>query len=203
MSKTRTKRYKPHELSQHVGAMFRMLPANDMRPVEMALRHAIELLQSVEPVALDLTAPDFGIPYALMFERGNHKEPVKAAASLLRMCLHATERGYTTENERVFIPLQLAALSDFVPDFQKRNSGNPRPKRSESDALDRGLDDALANNHEANWKELATWLEYEGVVTSWGANNTMAFTDGDTSYEVSLSTFRKRIKAAKTRRENT
>lgn len=164
------------------------------------MRHAIELLLTVEPSALDLADPDNGIPYALMIEHSEHKEPVKAAASLLRMCLHANERGCTTENERVFIPLQLAALSDFVPDFQKRNSGKSRPKRGELDALDRGLDDALTSNPDANLKELAEWLEGEGVVISWEENEPVTFSDGEAQQEVSLKTFYRRIKEAKTRR---
>ena len=193
-------RFKPHELAPHVAAMFRMLPHDDMRPVEAAMRHAIELLHTVEPSELDLTNPDNGISYALMIEGGGYKENFKAAGSLLRMCLHAAERGATTENDRVFIPMQLAALADFVPDFQSRNSGKNRPSRSELDALDRGLDDA--NLTDTNWKEIATWLEGEGVITSWGAGKgvPVIFTDGETLNKVSQNTFLRRIKEAKDRR---
>jgi len=194
-----SKRFKPHELAPHVAAMFRMLPHDDMRPVETAMRHAIELLHTVEPSELDLTNPDNGISYALMVEGGEYKENFKAAGSLLRMCLHAAERGATTENDRVFIPMQLAALADFVPDFQSRNSGKNRPSRSEPDALDRGLDDALNENPNGNWKELATWLEGEGVVTMWGDGEPVKFTDGEASKTVSHKTFVGRITKAKKR----
>lgn len=191
------KRYKPHELAPHVAAMIRMLPHNDMRPVDMAMECAISHLQAVAPTELDLADPDNGIPHALRIERENHSPKAQAAAVLLRMCLHARERGETIENERAFLPLQLAALSGFEPDEQSRRASN---KRNRGDALDRGLDDALVMRPEAEWTGLADWLEGEGVVLQWGTDF-LTFTDGDDAKEISIGTFLNRITAARNRRK--
>jgi hypothetical protein len=200
MHEKRSKPYKPHEIAQHVAALFRIVPHTDLGPVHIALEHATAVLLAAEPWPIDITNPDEGIPYALMVARKDHPEEVLAAASLLRMCLRAVERGATTENERVFIPLLLSALAGYVPDRNTRAARNKRPSRSKGDALDRGLDDALNAEPFGTWADLATWLEGGGIVTTWGVDD-LSFTDGETEKTISTLTFQNRIAKARKRRK--
>ncbi|GJL73290.1 MAG: hypothetical protein NMNS01_24890 [Nitrosomonas sp.] len=187
---------KPHELAPHVGALFRILPPSDMRPVKIAMDAAIKLLVTAEPIELDITNPDYGIPYALEVSRKHEKEEIKAACELLRMCLHAIERGETAEAERHSIPVLLSSLVGFVPDRNARAAKRPRSKKE--DALDRGIKDALkALPCDANWTHIEDWLFSEGVIEKCSdekkGNREIVFTDGENSTSIRLSTFRNRI----------
>lgn len=202
MKKQKPGIFKPHELAAHVAALFRMVPHTDMSPVQLSMNSAIKLLLIAEPTVEDLTDPDSGIPYALAINKSDHPERVKAAAYLLRMCLHVIERGESTENERIFIPLQLAALAGYVPDANRSAARKSRPVRSELDVLDRALDEAIRGNPDASWKEIATWLEGENVISEWNEKE-IAYSDVDENSEKKLATgtFRNRIKKAKDRRK--
>lgn len=225
--KTKAKPFQPHELAPHVAAMFRMAPHTDMSPVQLAMNWAIKVLLAAEasaqdiadqahgmphvlvegqrkhpkaanPTGQELTNPDYGISYALLVNRGEYPEEKKAAAMLLRLCLHAIERGHTVENERESIPLHLAALAGYVPDRNRRAARKPRQTRSKADALDRGLDDALRANPDGRWADIATWLEGEGIVKAWNAD-WLTFTDGEAETTINTRTFQNRITAAKKR----
>jgi len=209
--------HKPHELAYHVAILFRSSSLSDMQPVKFAMRQAIELLQTVKPTLAvqprsdnldiieswktsvksgpdDLKDPENGIPFALQIEKGNYPEKVKSAARLLILCLHAIERGETTESERQNIPLQLAALAGYVPDQNSRSAKNKRPKRSE-DALDRGIMESLIAEPSASWQERSYWLKEEGIVIEFNSE-TLKFTDGNEESEpvtISIRTFQNRI----------
>ena len=195
----RVKKLKSHELAPHIAVWFRNLAPNDLQPVEYTIRHVTSLLQSVEPTTLDLSNPDNGIPYALSLQKANQQTNIQNAASLLHLCLHATERGYTTENDRVFIPLQLAGLSEFLSDYRLKIAKLPRTKKH--DSLDNGLDRAIKNNPLGEWTEHAAWLEGEDIVAEWGLNN-LTFLDGESEKTITTGRFRNRITAARKRSRN-
>lgn len=192
---------KPHQVAPHVAAILVNVcvpPSAKIEAVRVALSYAVGILQTFEPTDRDLTNPDDAIAYALLIESSAPREEITAACHLLRMCHHAIERGDVLDIERTFIPNLLAACVGYVPDKQSRVARRKRASRSEADALDRGIDDALKSNTLMTWKELATWLEGEGVITSWN-DEEVTFTDGKTEKTISAATFRTRITIAKNR----
>ncbi|MGV7234772.1 MAG: hypothetical protein ACQ9ET_00795 [Nitrosomonadaceae bacterium] len=187
---------KPHELALHVAVLFRNPNLNDMEPVRFSMAQGIKIIQAAKPIPLDLTDPNEGIPFALQIERGNYCEKVKAAARLLILCLHAIERGETTEAERQNIPLHLTALAGYVPDQNASNAKRKRTKRSNS-AFDLGIIDSLKTSPSKNWRERASWLDNEEIVFEWNDKELSYYDDYGNIKTISIERFRNKITEAK------
>ncbi len=184
--------FNPHELAHHVAALFRNPNVNDMKPVEISMEKGIEVLQAARPTSLDLTDPDKGIPFALEIKSGSYPEKVQSAGCLLRLCLHAIERGDTTEFERQNIPLHLAALSGYVPDHNAAIARRKRLKRSER-TLGHEIMRLLKLKPLINWRECADRLMGgEEVVDKWD-EQTLRYDNGKKLRTISISTFRNKI----------
>jgi hypothetical protein len=178
--------FAPHELAPHLGVLFHVLPQGHLGPVKIALEQAINLLRIVTQTDIDLKNPDHGIPFAIGMEWNHPDDKVKAAARLLRICLHAVENGKLPERSRPALLLNLAAMSGYVADQQRKNASKPRLKRSAEDALDRGIRDVLKGNLELTWKQTADQLEGVGVVVVWD-DAKLTFTNGKADGEKTIS----------------
>ena len=179
--------FAPHELALHLSHLLQILPQSDLRPVRMAMEQAINLLRIATSTVIDMKHSDCGISFAIGVEKNHSDEKVKAAARLLRVCLHAVEDGNVSEQSRPIMLMELAAMSGYVPDQQRRNASKPRPKKSAEDALDRGIRDVLKGDPELTWKQLADRLYDLGIVVTWDEAK-LTFTNGESDGEKTIST---------------
>jgi len=203
----------PHEIAGEVSFVLRQWEGNraelQLELVRDLLDNALHVLSSApdihdavewfaananNPGFVETTQHDF-----LACSAGNPQQ--RAAGALAVTCCEVIRRGKLDERDHRSIPMNLAALAGFVPDRNKAAARKPRPKRSEEDALDRGLDESLTANPDHDWANHAGWLETEGVVTAWDVDR-LSFTDGETEREISIGTFLNRITRAKKRRES-
>lgn len=189
---------KPQELAKHISAIFDMNPGIGVELARDAMVYAIDVLRRQCGPIPDLSDPDIGIPFALGVAHSDAPEASKSAAQLLRVCLHVIEDGVVTANAKRSIPLLLSDLGGYVSDSNARAARHKRPNRSQHDALDCGLDRAVRENPEATWKELAQWLEGEGIITTWD-DGFVTFLDSETDVTITRKTFQTRCTAAKAR----
>lgn len=212
MAKQGPSQYKPPELANTVAALFLQLPPTDLTPVEMVMQYAIQSLEGVgfsklhlsetELAALavpplDLSDPDDGIPHALRIEQGKYPQHVKAAGRLLRTCLHARERGHTVEHDRTTIPMVLAALSGFVPDWQSEIASAKRGPR-DLDTLQENLDREVKNDPGCSTEEYISRLEADDVLSQ-DEDGNITFLDlvPNKEIKITMETFRNRVTRAR------
>lgn len=184
----------PHKLAPHLQAVFSMHLSSNLQPVKIALQEAIDFLLKAEPTQLDLKNPDYGIPYALEVEKLHNKEEVISACHLLRMCLHAIERGKVIDSEKHGIPLLLSSIAGFVPDRNKKAAKKPRPNAKKNDDLDDGIEDAIRAlpPDSATWKDILNWLDREYVIYEWSSGK-FKFQDEHGEKTLTEKTFRHRL----------
>lgn len=193
---------KAHEIAPHVAALICQVSPNDTRPAQIALGYAIEALATDGPLGFDTSDFDRLVVFCLEIDRGSYSPQIKRAAELARMCVHIIERKFILDQEKIFVPQLLQAVSGFVPDKNSEIGRRKRPGRSKPDSLAEGIDAALRANPDDGWLSLARWLKGDGVITRIEDEEIWFVDDGSgrekatkvTSFQNRLSKARKALK---------
>jgi hypothetical protein len=157
-----------------------------MDAVIISMNKAVSILQTIEPTTKDLKNLDYGIPYALHFESSNkYKDKIKAAGRLLRMCLHAIERGEPTELDKLHIPMALAALSGYDQTYKTEGKNRTRVQQE----LKLKLLGIAKRNPTDTWKQLLNRLEGDEIVLKWDAESITWLDENGDEHTTPVSTF--------------